>query len=57
MFQYVLIGLLGLSAVGYLGWLVFKSFTSTECESGCGKCGTLDVKAIQKSIEKKKATV
>jgi len=56
MIQYILVGLLGLAAVGYLSWIIFRSFTSSECESGCGKCGALDVKAIQKSIEKKKAT-
>lgn len=57
MVQYILIGLLAIGAVAYLGWMIFKSFTSTDCKSGCGSCGALDVKAIQKSIEEKKATV
>jgi len=56
MIQFILVGLLVLTAVGYLGWMIYKSFTSSECESGCGKCGTLDVKAIQKSIAKKNAS-
>ncbi|MEP2670612.1 MAG: FeoB-associated Cys-rich membrane protein [Cyclobacteriaceae bacterium] len=56
MVQYILIGLLVLGALAYLGWMIYTSFTSAECKSGCGSCSTLDIKAIQKSIAKKKAS-
>ncbi|HNP07499.1 MAG TPA: hypothetical protein PKN99_07715 [Cyclobacteriaceae bacterium] len=56
MVQYILIGLLAIGAVTYLGWMIFKSFTSTDCKSGCGSCGALDVKAIQKAMAEKKPT-
>lgn len=54
MIQGILIGLLALGAVLYLGWMIFKSFSSSECKSGCGTCGTLDIKAIQKAVDKKR---
>lgn len=57
MVQSIIIGALSLAAAVYLGWLVYRSFTSSACESGCGKCGALDVKSILKSIEEKKASV
>jgi hypothetical protein len=56
MIQYILVGLLVIAALAYLGWMIFESFTSTDCKSGCGSCSTLDIKAIQKSIAKKKAS-
>ncbi|MFZ1808372.1 MAG: FeoB-associated Cys-rich membrane protein [Cyclobacteriaceae bacterium] len=56
MIQSILVGILVIAAVSYLGWMIYKSFTSTECESGCGSCGALDIKAIQKTIAKKKAS-
>lgn len=54
MLQFILVSVMGLAAVSYLGWLVYQSFASESCESGCGKCGTLDIKAILKSVEEKK---
>ncbi|MEQ8362539.1 MAG: hypothetical protein RIF39_02650 [Cyclobacteriaceae bacterium] len=56
MIQYILIGLLAMGAIAYLGWMIFQSFAATDCKSGCGSCGPLDVKAIQKAIADKKAT-
>ncbi len=53
MLQYIIIGLLLIGAAIYLGRLVYLSFTSKECQSGCGSCGAIDVKAALKSIEKK----
>jgi len=54
MLQIILIGVLLSGAAIYLGWLVYRSFTASSCESGCGKCGTINVESILKSIEEKK---
>ncbi|MEQ8424475.1 MAG: hypothetical protein RIA63_07180 [Cyclobacteriaceae bacterium] len=56
MFQSILVGSLLLGAAIYLGRLIYRSFTVSSCESGCGKCATLDVNSILKSIDKKKAS-
>jgi hypothetical protein len=52
MIQQILIGLLFLGAAIYLGRLVYRSFQAKNaCESGCGKCGAIDLKKIEKDLE------
>lgn len=48
-----MVGLLFAGAFLYLARLVYKNFTSSSCESGCGKCSNLDVDAIVRSAERK----
>ena len=51
MVQQIIIIALFLAALGYLGFIVYKSFTDSGCSSGCGACG-LDIKKIRKNLEK-----
>ena len=57
MIQTILIGAFALAAVVYLGRLVYRSFTSATCETGCSGCSAVDVNTILDSIEKKKAKI
>lgn len=57
MIQSILTGALALIAVVYLMRLVYRSFTSSTCETGCSGCSAVDVNAILDSIEKKKANI
>ncbi|MGC1244500.1 MAG: hypothetical protein WA874_23130 [Chryseosolibacter sp.] len=50
--QHLIIAFLFLAAAGYLGYIVYKSFTSSECSSGCGSCG-IDFNKIRRDIQKK----
>ena len=54
-FQYLLIGLLFIAAAFYVGrifWRAFFSKTAAGCAKGCGgACGSLDVEALQRTIE------
>ncbi|MBX2957704.1 MAG: hypothetical protein KF846_16185 [Cyclobacteriaceae bacterium] len=53
MVQQLLIGLLFTAALIYLGRLAWQLFQSKSCASGCGKCSTIDVDAIEKQIRLK----
>jgi len=50
MIQIILVLLIFVSATLYLGWLIHQSFQAKSCASGCGKCATIDVEAIEKKI-------
>ncbi|MBP9927533.1 MAG: FeoB-associated Cys-rich membrane protein [Cyclobacteriaceae bacterium] len=53
MFQQVLISILFLGAAFYVGRLAYRSFQAKNaCQSGCGKCGALDLKKIEKKLQK-----
>lgn len=52
MIQAILLGILLIGAVLYLGRMAYKAFTTSSCESGCGKCSSIDVDAIVKSARK-----
>ena len=53
--QYFLIGALFVAAAFYVGrifWRAFFSKTAAGCAKGCGgACGSLDVEALQRTIE------
>lgn len=52
MIQAILLGILLAGAVFYLGRMAYMAFAAPSCESGCGKCGTIDVDAIVKAASK-----
>ena len=58
--QYLLIGLLFVAAAVYVGrifWRAFFSKTAAGCAKGCGgACGSLDVEALQRTIEARATT-
>ncbi len=54
MAQSIIIAVLFLAALGYLGYIIFKSFTSKECTSGCGTCH-VDFAKLEKQFPKKAA--
>lgn len=53
MIQYILIGLVFVGALAYLGRIVYRQFTRSECESGCGKCNQIDVNKIEKQLRER----
>lgn len=57
MIQQILLGLIFLGAVVYLGRLIMRQFRAESgCASGCGKCGALDIKEIEKKLNALKKT-
>ncbi|MBL7877082.1 MAG: hypothetical protein JNL53_15555 [Cyclobacteriaceae bacterium] len=53
MLQQGLIAILFLGAAYYIGRLAFRSFQAKNgCQSGCGKCGALDLEKIEKQLQK-----
>jgi len=51
MIQQVVIGIIFLSALGYLGRMIYRSFQAKNaCATGCGKCGAVDFEKIEKQI-------
>ena len=51
--QLVLIALF-IGAAVYLGRLIYRSFQAKNaCESGCGKCGAIDLQKIEKELKAK----
>ena len=58
--QYFLIGALFVTAAFYVGrifWRAFFSKTAAGCAKGCGgACGSLDVDAMQRTIEARATT-
>jgi hypothetical protein len=54
MVQSVLVALLFISAVIYVGRLVYKHFQAkSACESGCGKCGAIDFKKLEQQLKER----
>lgn len=54
MLQQVIVILIFVAAVAYAARLVFRSFyAKNNCASGCGKCGAIDLSAIEKQIKEK----
>lgn len=52
MAQHLIIAALFVAALAYLGYITYKSFTSTGCSSGCGSCG-IDFSKIRKELRQK----
>jgi len=50
MIQGILVSIIFLLASLYLGRQIYKSVQAKSCASGCGKCATIDVDAIEKKI-------
>jgi hypothetical protein len=54
MIQQILIVVLFAGAATYVGRLIYRSFQAKNaCESGCGKCGALDLQKIEEEINAK----
>jgi hypothetical protein len=53
MFQQVVIILLFAAALAYLGRMIYRSFQSKSCATGCGKCSTIDFDKIEKQLNSK----
>jgi hypothetical protein len=51
--QQVMIILLFIGALVYLGRMIYRSFQSKSCATGCGKCGAVDFDKIEKQLNKK----
>jgi hypothetical protein len=52
--QYLLIGLLFATALFFMGrrvWQAFFAKSESACAKGCGACSTIDVDALQRTIE------
>ncbi len=50
--QQIILILIFLTAVAYLGSIIYKSFQAKSgCASGCGKCGAIDFAKIEKQIK------
>jgi hypothetical protein len=55
MIQGILVCLIFLTALAYLGRMIFKHFTVKDsCASGCGKCA-VDFSKIEKQLSEKKS--
>lgn len=52
MIETILILILFAGAAFYLLRLVYRQFVATKCESGCGKCGSVDFNQIEKKLRK-----
>lgn len=56
MIQELIILLVFLAASFYMGRMVYRSFAAKSgCAKGCGSCGAIDFKKIQRELEKKQA--
>jgi len=54
MIQQIIIIALFSAAAFYLGRLIYRSFQAKNiCETGCGKCGALDLQKIEEEIRNK----
>jgi len=54
MIQHLIVLILFIGALAYVGRLVYQSFQTKSCSSGCGSCG-IDFKKIEQHLAKKKA--
>jgi hypothetical protein len=51
MIQEILVGIIFLTALGYIATLLYKNLQAKKaCASGCGKCGAVDLEKIEKQI-------
>ena len=51
MIQQIIIGTIFFAAVGYVAWLIYRTFQAKNaCASGCGKCGAVDFEKIEKQL-------
>jgi hypothetical protein len=58
MVENIIIFLIFAVAVGYVGWVIYRSFMPNKdagCAKGCGSCSAIDFSKIQKELEKKGA--
>ncbi len=54
MIQLIIVIGLFVGAAAYLGRLLYRSFQANNtCQSGCAKCGALDLEKIEKSLKSK----
>jgi hypothetical protein len=53
MFQQIIIILLFAAALVYLGRMIYRSFQSKSCATGCGKCSAIDFDKIEKQLNSK----
>jgi uncharacterized membrane protein YqiK len=54
MIQVIVIVILFAGAAVYLGRLLYRSFQAKNaCESGCGKCGAIDLQKIENELKAK----
>jgi hypothetical protein len=54
MVQNIIVGVILIAAVFYVARLIYRNFTSkSACESGCGKCGALDVDKIERQLKQR----
>ena len=54
MIQQIIIIALFVAAAIYIGRLLYRSFQARNaCESGCGKCGAIDLQKIEKELKAK----
>ncbi|UOR04677.1 FeoB-associated Cys-rich membrane protein [Hymenobacter aerilatus] len=56
--QYFIIAALFVAAAFYVGrifWRAFFTKSTAGCAKGCGACSTIDVDALQRTIEKRQA--
>jgi hypothetical protein len=54
MIQSALVILIFAAALLYVGRLIYKSFTAkTHCDSGCGKCGAIDLNKIEQQLKER----
>lgn len=53
--QEVLVWLIFSGALLYIGKLLYRSFKpgTSGCAKGCGSCGAIDFKKLEKELEKK----
>lgn len=50
MFQQLTIIILFVAALVYLGRMIYRSFQSKSCATGCGKCSAIDFEKIEKQV-------
>ncbi|HYC86356.1 MAG TPA: FeoB-associated Cys-rich membrane protein [Chryseosolibacter sp.] len=54
MFQQIVVLLAFAASVFYLARIAYKAFrTKQGCDTGCGKCGAVDLEAIAQKIREK----
>ena len=54
MIQEIIIGLLFLSALGYVGNLLYNNMQAKNaCSTGCGKCGAADLSKVEAILKEK----
>ena len=53
MIQSIIVAIIFIGAVAYVARLIYKSFESKSCATGCGKCGAVDFNKIEKQLKEK----